>query len=107
MGRAGAGKPIARRLGPSGIATLGKDNGNSWWSGRVEAGAVHLPRTISRNEIAEMCASEVLVSEGGALRWRPVDGIQNHYFDSAILSIHGRHFRTMSGRRRPFELVAV
>ena len=107
VGRAGAGKPIARRLGPSGIATLGKDNGNSWWSGRVEAGAAHLPRTISRNEIAEMCASEVLVSEGGALRWRPVDGVQNHLWDSAILAVHGRHFRTLSARRRPFGLVAV
>ena len=107
VGRAGAGKPIARRLGPSGIATLGKDNGNSWWSGRVESGAVHLPRTIIRNEIAELCASEVLVSEGGALRWRPVDGVPNHLWDSAILSIHGRHFRTLSARRRPFGLVAV
>ena len=87
VGRAGAGKPIARRLGPSGIATLGKDNGNSWWSGRVESGAVHLPRTIIRNEIAELVASsEVLVSEGGALRWRPVDGVPNHLWDSAILS---------------------
>ena len=107
VGRAGSAKPIARRLGPTGIATLGKDNGNSWWSGRVEAGAVHLPRTISRSEIAELCASEVLVSEGGALRWRPVDGVQNHYFDSAILSIHGRHYRTLTARRRPFGLVAV
>ena len=107
VGRAGSGKPIARRLGPSGIATVGKDNSNSWWSGRVEAGAVHLPRTILRTEISEMCASEVLVSEGGALRWRPVDGIQNHYWDSAILGIHGRFFRTLSARRRPFGLVAV
>ena len=107
VGRAGAGKPIARRLGPSGIATLGKDNGNSWWSGRVESGAVHLPRTIIRNEIAELCASEVLVSEGGALRWRPVDGVPNHLWDSAILAVHGRHFRTLSARRRPFGLVAV
>ena len=55
VGRAGAGKPIARRLGPTGIATLGKDNGNSWWSGRVEAGAAHLPRTISRTR-SRRCA---------------------------------------------------
>ena len=107
VGRAGAAKPIARRLGPSGIATVGKDNSNSWWSGRVEAGAVHLPRTILRTEISEMCASEVLVSEGGSLRWRPVDGIQNHLWDSAILALHGRYFRTLSARRRPFGLVAV
>ena len=107
VGRAGAGKPIARRLGPSGIATLGKDDGCSWWSGRVETGNVHLPRHITRNEIAELCASEVLTAEGGALRWRPVDGIQNHFWDSAILGIHGRHFRTLSARRRPLGLVAV
>ena len=107
VGRAGGGKPIARRLGPSGIATLGKDNGNSWWSGRVEAGGVHLPRTVSRTEIAEMCASEVLTAEGGALRWRPIPGIPNHYWDCAILAVHARHFRTLSARRRPFGLVAV
>ena len=71
VGRAGAGKPIARRLGPTGIATLGKDDGCAFWSGRVESGNVHLPRTVSRTEIAEMCASEVLTAEGGALRWRP------------------------------------
>ena len=107
VGRAGAGKPIARRIGSSGIATLGKDDGCSWWSGRVETGNVHLPRHISRTEIGELCASEVLTAEGGALRWRPVDGIQNHLWDSAILSIHARHYRTLSARRKPFGLVAV
>ena len=107
VGRAGAGKPIARRLGPTGIATLGKDDANSWWSGRVETGDVHFPRTILRTELAEIAASEVLTAEGGALRWRPVDGIQNHLWDSAILAVHGRHFRTLSARRRPFGLVAV
>ena len=107
VGRAGQGKAIARRLGPTGIATLGKDDGNSWWSGRIEAGAVHLPRTILRTEISEMCASEVLVSEGGALRWRKVDGVPNHLWDAAILAVHARHFRTLSARRRPFGLVAV
>ena len=107
VGRAGSAKPIARRLGPSRIATLGKDDGCSWWSGRVETGNVHLPRHITRSEIAEMCASEVLTAEGGALRWRKVDGIENHYFDSAILGIHSRYFRTLGARRRPFGLVAV
>ena len=107
VGRAGPAKPIARRLGHTGIATLGKDDGNSWWTGRVETGNVHLPRHITRTEISELCASEVLTAEGGALRWRPVDGIQNHYFDCAILAIHGRHFRTLSAHRRPFGLVAV
>ena len=107
VGRSGQGKPIARRLGPSGLAVLGKDDGCGWWSGRVESGNVHLPRHMTRTEIAEMCASEVLTAEGGALRWRPVDGVPNHLWDGAILSIHGRHFRTMSAHRRPFGLVAV
>ena len=107
VGRAGAGKPIARRLGPTGIATLGKDDANSWWSGRVETGDVHFPRTILRTELAEIAASEVLTAEGGALRWRPIDGVPNHLWDSAILAVHGRHFRTLSARRRPFGLVAV
>ena len=107
VGRSGQGKPLARRLGPTGIATLGKDDGNSWWSGRVETGNVHLPRTVSRTEIAELCASEVLTAEGGSLRWRQIDGVQNHLWDSAILAVHGRHLRTLSARRRPFGLVAV
>ena len=107
VGRAGAGKPIARRLGPTGIATLGKDDANSWWSGRVETGNVHFPRSISRTELTEIAASEVLTAEGGALRWRPVDGIQNHLWDSAILAVHGRHFRPMSRHQRPFRVVAV
>ena len=107
VGRSGSGKPIARRLGPSGVCTVGKDNANSWWSGRVEAGAVHLPRTMTRNEIGELCASEVLVAEGGALRWRPVDGLENHLWDAAINCVHGRFFRTLSAHRRPFRLAAV
>ena len=107
VGRAGSAKPIARRLGSSGIATVGKDNSNSWWSGRIEAGAVHLPRTILRTEISEMCASEVLTAEGGSLRWKKVDGLANHLWDAAILAVHARHFRTLSTRRRPFGLVAV
>ena len=105
VGRSGSGKPIARRLGPSWDSTVGKDNANSWWSGRVEAGAVHLPRTISRNEIAEMCASEVLVAEGGALRWRPVDGLPKSLLGlRRSTRVHGRHFRTLSAHRRPFGL---
>ena len=107
VGRSGSGKPIARGLGPSGVCTVGKDNANSWWSGRVEAGAVHLPRTMTRNEIGELCASEVLVAEGGALRWRPVDGLENHLWDAAINCVHGRFFRTLSAHRRPFRLAAV
>ena len=107
VGRSGQGKPLARRLGPTGIATLGKDDANSWWSGRVETGDVHFPRTILRTELAEIAASEVLTAEGGALRWRPIDGVPNHLWDSAILAVHGRHFRTLSARRRPFGLVAV
>ena len=107
VSRAGSGKPIARRLGPSGVATIGKDDASALWSGRVETGNVHLPRTVSRTEIAELCASEVLTAEGGTLRWKKVDGIQNHLWDAALGAVHGRHYRTLSARRRPFGLVAV
>ena len=107
VGRAGAGKPIAKRVGASGICTIGKDDASAWWSGRIESGNVRLPRHITRPEVAELAASEVLVAEAGALRWRKVDGIENHYWDAALNSIHGRFFRTLSARRRPFGLVAV
>ena len=103
----GAGSRLRGGLVPLGSRFSAKTTETRGGAGRVESGAVHLPRTILRTEISEMCASEVLVSEGGALRWRPVDGIQNHYWDSAILGIHGRFFRTLSARRRPFGLVAV
>ena len=107
VGRAGAGKPLAKRPGATGICTIGKDDASAWWSGRIESGNVHLPRHITRNEITEMCASEVLTAEAGALRWRKIEGVPNHYWDAAIGAVHARHYRTLSARRRPFGLVAV
>ena len=107
VGRSGAGKPIAKRIGTTGICTIGKDDTSAWWSGRIESGNVHLPRHITRNEITEMCASEVLTAEGGGLRWRKIEGVPNHLWDAAIGAVHARHYRTLSARRRPFGLVAV
>ena len=107
VGRSGAGKPLAKRPGATGVCTIGKDDASAWWSGRIESGNVHLPRHITRNEIGELCASEVLTAEGGSLRWKKVDGLANHYWDAAIGAVHARHFRTLSARRRTFALVAV
>ena len=107
VGRAGAGIPIAKRIGASGSSTAGKDDLSAWWSGRVAAGRVHLPADISRRHVAELCAAEALTAEGGALRWRPIDGRANHRWDAALMAIHARHFRTLAGTRRPVRLVAV
>ncbi len=106
VGRAGDGKAIARPIGGSGIATLGTDDAAAWWSGRIAAGKVHFPRTLTRADLADLAAAEALTAEGGALRWRPVEGRSNHRWDSALLAIHARHFRTLTvpNRRR---LVAV
>ena len=61
VGRTGAGKPRAKRIGKSGIATMGKDDASSWWSGRAASGNVLLPANISGADIRELCADEVLV----------------------------------------------
>ena len=107
VGRAGTGQPIAKVIGASGIAVLGQDDCASWWAGRVEAGRVQTPQTISRKEIGELLAAECLTAVGGALRWRPIDGRQNHSWDAALLAIHARHFRPLTASRRPFRVVAV
>ena len=108
VGRAGEGRPIARRPGPTGICTMGKDDVSAWWSGRVAAGHVRLPESITRPEIGELCAAEALTVERGRLVWRPVEGRQNHLWDAALLAVHGRHFRPLtSSQRRPLRLVAV
>ena len=65
IGRAGTGQPIARVIGTSGLAVLGKDDSASWWTGRIDADRVHLPRTINRKEIGELLAAEALTAEGG------------------------------------------
>ena len=74
IGRAGTGQPIARVIGASGLAVLGKDDSASWWTGRIDADRVQLPRTINRKEIGELLAAEALTAEGGALRWRQIEG---------------------------------
>ena len=107
VGRAGEGKPIARRPGPTGICTLGKDDASAWWASRVAAGRVQLPEGITRTEIGELCAAEALTAEGGALRWRPVEGRSNHLWDAALLAVHARHFRPLTSSRRRLRLVAV
>lgn len=59
-------------------------------------------------EIAELCASEALTSEGGKLVRRPVvEGRQNHLWDAAGLAIHARNFRPLSSSRRRLRLVVV
>ena len=108
VGRAGEGRPLARRIGPSGIATMGADDASAFWSGRVGAGRVALPDGIDRPTIRELCASEALTSEGGKLAWRPVDAhAANHLWDGAKLAIHARHFRPLARRQRPFRLLKV
>ena len=107
VSRSGEGKPIARSMGAQGVTTAGKDDTCAWWSGRIAAGRVHLPREITRSEIAEMCAAEALTVDRGKLRWKPIEGRQNHMFDAAGLAIHARHFRPLTARRRRLRLVAV
>ena len=107
VGRGGAGKPIAKRPGPSGVCTLGKDDACQWWASRVAAGRVQLPATLSRTDIGELCAAEALTAEGGRLAWRPVEGRANHGWDAATLAIHARHFRPLTSSRRRMRLVAV
>ena len=107
VGRAGAGKPIARRLGSSGIATIGVDTAKAWIVGKATAGRVRFPQPATRRDIREFVASETLVSEAGSLRWRVVPGVQNHYLDTLVNATHGRHFRTLSGARRRLRVVAV
>ena len=107
IGRAGTGQPIARVIGASGLAVLGKDDCASYWTGRIEADRVKTPQTISRKEIGELLAAEALTAEGGALRWRQIEGRANHLFDAALLAVHSRHFRPLTAARRPFRVVAV
>ena len=107
VGRAGEGKPIAKRIGSSGIAVLGKDDASAWWAARVQAGDVYLPATISRPEIGELCAAEALTVDGGKLSWKPIEGRANHRWDAALLAVHGRHFAPRTAARRPFRLVKV
>ena len=107
VGRAGEGKPIAKRIGPTGLATMGKDDVCAWWSGRVNAGHVRLPADITRSQIAELCAAEALTAEGGKLRRRAVENRPNHAWDAAGLAVHSRHFHPLGRLTRRLRLVAV
>ena len=64
------------------------------------AGKVHLPMAI-----AEACAAEALVAEGGSLRWRPIEGRPNYRFGRPLtswISGPGRRARCCrSGRSAP------
>ena len=107
VGRAGSGQPIAKVIGHSGIAVVGKDDAASWWTGRIDADRVQLPQTITRRETAELLAAEALTAAGGSVRWRPIENRANHMWDSALLAVHSRHFRPLTAARRPFRVVAV
>ena len=107
VGRSGEGKPIAKRPGPSGICTLGKDDASGWWAARVAADRVRFPVGITRQQLAELAAAEALTAEGGSLRWRPIEGRSNHLWDAAILAGHSRNFRPLTSSRRVRRLVAV
>ena len=108
IGRAGTGQPIARVIGASGLAVLGKDDCASWWSGRIAADRVQIPRTINRKEIGKLLAAEALTAEGGALRWRKIENRQNHTWDAALGAVHSRHFRPLTAARRGgWRVVAV
>lgn len=107
VGRAGEGKPIAKRMNESGVATLGKDEASTWWTGRVSAGRVRLPARMSRQEIAEACAAEALTVQAGRLRWAPIPGRPNHLWDAALLALHGRTFRPLGRRRGKLRLVPI
>ena len=107
VGRGGEGKAIARSIGQSGIATVGKDDSCSLWSARVAAGRVYLPADVTRHEVAELCAAQALTVERGRLRWMTIEGRQDHLWDCATYALWARHFRRLSGRRRPLRLVAV
>ena len=106
VGRAGDGKPLAKRISAaSGLATMGKNDASAWWSGRAASGNVYLPAEITRPEIAELCAAEALTADGGRLAWKRIEGRQNHLWDAALLAVHGRHFRPLAARRRRLRLV--
>ena len=108
VGRSGSARAIATTVGKSGLAVVGKDDAASWWTGRIDAGRVQLPATVSRRETAELLAAECLTAvAGGALRWRTIEGRPNHLWDAALLAVHARHFRPLTAVRRPFRVVAV
>ena len=109
VGRATEGAPVARGVSPgSGLATLGKNNALSWWTGRVATGAAHFPKGIGRRHLAEVAAAEALTAQpGGGVKWQRIEGRANHRSDAACLSYFARSFRTLTRTSRPIRLVAV
>ena len=107
VSRSGDGKPIARRPGPTGICTAGKDESAALWVGKLSAGRVHLPLTMGRRELTELAAAESLTVRAGRLKWEPIPGRQNHRWDAGLLCLWARAFRPRTGGRKPLRLVAV
>ena len=71
VGRAGAG-PIARPLGPSGIAVVKTDAANAEWHALAKSGRLELPMFMDRAGLREMFCSEALAVDRGRVCWRPV-----------------------------------
>ena len=104
----GGNVPIARaRPGQTGLHPMGSWDASAQWTAAVAGGRVHLPATITRRDVAELCAGNVLRVEAGALRWCNVPGRQDHLFDAAKLCMWARRWRTVTSARRPVRLVAV
>ena len=61
-------------------------------------GRVHLPATLGRREIAELCAAEAWTIVGGVGRWKRITGRGNHLWDCAKNAVHGRHFAPRRGQ---------
>ena len=107
VGRAGAAKPIARKIGPTGIATIGVDAAKSELIGWARTGRMRFPWRVTRHELRQFVASETHVNEHGVLHWRPVSGVQNHLLDTLVLCLHGRRWRMITARRRRFQMVTA
>ena len=89
VGRAGEGCALAKRIGPSRIAAIGKGDANAWWGGRTASGNVTYPRSPGRR--SANCAPPKLsrpkaggsvgsasragrITHGTPRRWRPAAG---------------------------------
>ena len=67
--------PLRGAPGPSGILhRREKTIAAGWWAARIAADRVSFPPTITRQQLAELAAAEALTAEGGALRWRVIEG---------------------------------
>lgn len=101
-------RPIAAPLSrSSGLMPYGPDAAKAWLTGKAQSRKIRFPMSIGRRDLGDMIASEQLVAEGGALRWKPVPGRANHLLDALCLAIAGRHFAPLRGIRRPVRLRAV